>query len=254
MTGEEQQKRLASIFDKKTDTTKGGAQRVKFIPSVPPTRNKKEEPVQEVLPEEETEKTNIGRRPNTRRQPASNTQPQEVRGIFAEGISTLGSRKHVPTSLSSIIGGGSGGGGRRGVDMTMACVEPDSVDSAVDMREIFSAVTALHTPTIIDSDRFVIEESDLECVQLPPEGEYFLLQIPFLPDNKDDNQGEADCTGCIRMHESGRTSLVIGDRQYQVNPVVMNLADTYKLVSVEGEVAYDLGSVHSKKLTASIKL
>ena len=238
-------KRLPSIMT--SSTTKGGAQKVKFMPRVPTTRNKREE--EEVKEEEEVEEKRP-QQPRTRQNTKKPQQVEEVRGIFAEGISTIGRKTAMP-GISSIIGGS---GGRRGaaVDMTMACVEPDAVDRAVDMRDMFTALTALHTPTIIDGERFIIEEEELRCVELPPPGESFLLSIPSNSKAEDNN---ALGGGTLRMHESGRTSIRLSNGQvYDVHPVVVNLADTYKVVNVESDVAYDLGGIHPKKLSASIKL
>ena len=233
-----------------SSTTKGGAQKVKFTPRVPTTRNKREE--EEVKEEEEVEEKRP-QQPRARQNAKKPVMVEEVRGIFAEGISTIGRKTAMP-GISSIIGSSSvGGSGRRGaaVDMTMACVEPDAVDRAVDMRDMFTALTALHTPTIIDGERFIIEEEELTCVELPPPGESFLLSIPHHSDVKNDGT----LGGTLRMHESGRTSIRLSNGQvYDVHPVVVNLADTYKVVNVESDVAYDLGGIHPKKLSASIKL
>ena len=188
-------RRLPSIYNNTSDapsegkgsinTTLGGAQKLKFAPTVPSTRTKKE-PSESDFKKEQPQiihplpKGDKGRGRVVPTNQLHQAHSQHHMGIFSEGPAAFNSGvKALRQSSSTTVG----------AQLTLVKSEPSShleaedaaeeIDSAIDMREIFSAIDSLHTPLIIDNNLQQEVDDNDDTVQIPTEGQLFITQLPF---------------------------------------------------------------------------
>jgi hypothetical protein len=192
MSEEKKPVRLPSIYNQQSanensNTTKGGAQKLKFTPTVPSTRAKKDVPEPDIKrePPQAIPTSSIGRRGGRGRGDLANrphqNHAQYQSSAFSEGPAAFSSgikTSRYPSSSTS-----------QNERTPSASIKSESsvvfneqelaeeVDSAIDMKDLFSAINSLHTPLIIDGSQAEIVDEDR--VQVPPEGQLFLLQVPF---------------------------------------------------------------------------
>lgn len=261
MSEERKPIRLPSIYNQtgggsseSNNTTKGGAQKQKFTPTVPSTRSKKD-PSESESKQEKPQVlplSNIGRRGRGRGDHVNRphqTHQQYSMGVFSEGPAAFSSGIKTNRFPSSSTNERPQSASIKSEPSVMFNEDEiaEEVDSAIDMKELFSAVNSLHTPLIIDGDDKG-DVTDEDSVQIPPEGQLFLLQVPFPIDKLKQELNQS------RLENEKKKSHPIQVHQQKAGETVLdidNLPDSAAPQASEWHWSQKRGKVGSLKMYKS---
>jgi hypothetical protein len=281
-----ERQRLASLFDEKGDksdvpkTTKGGVQKMKFMPSVPSTRRQKTEaaePSQSMKSSTSTTKQDQGhQRPRGSSSLIGAIAGENVTGTFAHGFGVFSKNKSasfLPGSVSADKATKPVGKHSQVLEPIVKSSESVGIDSVIDSGDPFSPMTVSKH---INANHSAINNDTLCLIQLSGllemldfgvqtfasrskkptrlleamESEKVIDMAEFNASERDDREpsvswpsDKIERIGNVNFHKSGKITVSIGEFEYEL--VTVDASDDTSVWAIDKEYGQiiDIGTV-----------